>query len=142
MVITILAPEYTALVAFDQWRKARKTEDMQALGLGWWQTVHGFYAEMGGIAVRLNSSPRFQVSRTGTTLEVNEGVQYIIRSRDLRILVEQKIIQLPEIPKPNIDERSKSDAFARCITTIQVLWFATEKIARLAANLPIALLEL
>lgn len=142
MIITIMAPEYTALIAFDQWRKARKTEDMQALGLGWWQTVHGFYAEMGGIAVRLNSNPRFQASRTGTTLEVSEGIQYVIRSMDLRTLVEKKIIQLPEIPKPNIDERSKTDAFARCITAIQVMWFASEKIARLAAHLPIALLEL
>ena len=142
MIITILAPEYTALIAFDQWRNARKTKEMHNLGLGWWELVHGFYADMGGVTVRLNSTPRFQASRTGTTLEIKEGIRYVIRSKDLHTLVAERIVRLPEISKRSIQERSKTDVFARCITALQVLWFATEKFARLAAHLPIALLEL
>lgn len=142
MLITLLAPEYTALIAFEQWRNARKTNDMHSLNLGWWESLHGFYADMGGVAVRLNSTPRFQASRTGTTLELKEGVQYIVRSKDLRTLVAEGIIQLPEISIESIQERSKTDVFARCVTALQVVWFATEKFARLAAHLPICLLEL
>lgn len=142
MVITILAPEYTALISFDQWRNARRVKDMRRLGLGWWEQVHGFYAEMGGIALRLDSSTRFQTSRTGTTRELKEGVQYIIRLKDLKTLISERVIELPEISKANIQERSKTDTFARCITAFQGFWYATEKFARLAAHLPIALLEL
>ena len=142
MLITLLAPEYTALIAFDQWRNARKTGHMHDLGFGWWEILHGFYADMGGIVVRLSSTPRFQSSRTGTTHEIEEGVQYIIRSSDLRTLLAKGIIQLPEISKQSIQERSKTDVFAKCVTALQVVWFATEKFARLAARLPIALIEL
>lgn len=137
-----MAPEYTALIAFDQWRNARKTECMHNLGLGWWEPLHGFYADMGGIAVRLNSNARFQASRTGTTLEIKDGVQYVIRSKDLRTLVAERVVKLPEIPKESIHERSKTDIFARCITAFQVLWFAIETFARLASHNPISLLEL
>lgn len=142
MLTSLVAPEYTALIAFDQWRAARRTKDMRDLGLGWWTPLHGFYADMGGGSVKLSSKPRFQASRTGTTLEVKQGIQYMVRSKDLRTLVAEGVIQIPEISEQSIKERSKSDSLARCITAFQVTWFATEKFARLAAHLPICLLEL
>lgn len=143
MLITLLAPEYTALIAFDQWRNARKVDEMHSLGLGWWEQLHGFYTDMGGIVITLNSSPRFQASRTGATIDLkDDGVQFVIRSKDLRILIAEGIIQLPEISKRSIQDRSKTDVFARCITVFQVTWFATDKFARLATHLPICLLEL
>lgn len=57
-------------------------------------------------------------------------------------LLEEGVIEVPEISKRSIDDRSKTDVLARCITALQVVWFATEKFARLASDLPIALLEL
>lgn len=45
---------------------------MHKLGLLWWEPVHGFYAGMGGIVVRLNSIPRFLAKETGTTVEIEK----------------------------------------------------------------------
>ena len=142
MVITLIGPEFTALVAFDQWRNARKVKEMHDLGMTWWEPVHGFYADMGGICLKLNATPRFLAKRTGTTFVPEEGTKYTVRTKDIRTLVEKGVLQLPKISKDSILDKSNTDNFAKCITAFQVICFTVEKFARLALHMPIALLEI
>ncbi|KAL6718772.1 hypothetical protein ACLMJK_003006 [Lecanora helva] len=142
MGITLIAPEFTALLAFDQWRNARKVKDMHDLGMTWWEPVHGFYADMGGIAIKLSSVPHFLAKQTGTTFIPEEGTKYTIRRKDIRTLWTKGVFQLPKISKESILDKSKTDNFAKCITAFQVLCFTIEKLARLALHMPIALLEI
>ena len=142
MGITLVAPEFTALVAFDQWRNARKVQDMHDLGMTWWKPVHGFYADMGGICIKLTSTPHFLAKQTGTTFIPEDGTKYTMRTKDIRTLTEKGVLQLPKIPKENILDKSKTDNFAKCVTAFQVLCFTVERFARLALHMPIALLEI
>ena len=142
MLITLLAPEYTAMIAFDQWRCARDVAPFHRRGLHWWKPLHGFYADMGGIHVKLNMDPRFRVSKTGTIVEMKDGTHYVLRSRDLLRMLEEKVLDLPEITEESIYDRSKADIFAKIITGLQALWFTIEKLARLAKHLPLSLLEI
>ena len=142
MIITLFAPEYTALIAFDQWRSSIKTRDMKDLGIRWWKPIHAFYADMGGITVKSSIIRPQHISKSDLVREVDGSTQYVIRAKDLHILVSKKVIQLPEITKEDIKARSKGDTLAQCITACQVVWFAIDKFARLAAHLPICLLEL
>ena len=141
MLMTLLAPEYTAMIAFDQWRRARDIEPFHRLSLDWWKPLHGFYADMGGINVKLDFDPRFRASKTGTIVELKDGTHYVIRSHNLLKLLQEKVLELREITEESIHDRSKTDVFAKIITALQALWFTVEKIARLVKHLPISLLE-
>ena len=143
MGITLLAPEFTALIAFDQWRKSRHVQEMHEVGLTWWMPIHGFYADMGGIVVKLsNDRPHFLAKQTGTTFETDEGTKYTIGTKDLRTLVARNILPLPRISRDSILDKSKTDNFAKSITAFQVLCFTIERFARLIQHMPIALLEI
>lgn len=141
MFVTLVCPEYVALVAYYQWKDAKRSTTTPRI-CDWWSSVHGFYAEMGGFAVRLNSEPRFQASESGHVVELQDGIAYKTRSGDLRTMVNEDIITIPQITPESIHERSKADFFANMITLIQVLWFVVDTLGRVAQRLPISTLEL
>lgn len=141
MSVTLLCPEYVALVAYYQWKEAKRSTATPKI-CDWWSSVHGFYAEMGGFAVRLNSKPRFQASESGYVVELQDGIAYKTRSGDLRTMVNEDIITIPRVTQESIYERSKADFFANVITLIQVLWFVVYTLGRVAQQLPISTLEL
>ena len=142
MLITLLPPEYTTTIAFDQWRYAKDVALFHRLGLHWWKPLHGFYADMGGIHVKLNMDPRFRASKTDTIVEMKDGTHYVLRSRDLLRMLEENVIDLPEITVEIIYDRSKADVFVKFITALPALWLTIEKLARLAKHLPLSLLEI
>lgn len=49
---------------------------------------------------------------------------------------------LPDISKEQILDKSKADGFGKTLACLQACWFCRQSISRLAAGLPIALLEL
>lgn len=53
-----------------------------------------------------------------------------------------KVGLLPEISRDDVSERSKGDAVAKLIVCTQVSWFLIQSFARVAAKLPLTLLEL
>ena len=141
MFVTMVVPEYVALVAYYQWKDARISTTAPKI-CDRWSLVHGYYAEMGGFAVRLNYEPRFQASESGFVVELQDGVAYRTRAGDLRTMVSEHILTIPEITTESIYERSKATFFANVITLIQVLWFVVCTLGRVAQRLPISTLEL
>ena len=143
LLMTLFCPEYVTWIAFNEWRTAKRTTRiMKEFGYEWWNLLHGFYAIMGGFVVRLNAEPRFQVSADGVATVLHNGVHYIIRSEDIQMLVGKRIIEVPVIEPKSLEERSKIDGFAKAITTVQVIWFCIQTIARAAQRLPISTLKL
>ena len=104
--------------------------------------LDGSRSVVGGFAVRLASEPRFQVTVDGTIIEVLDGVKYQVRAKDLQMLLREKVVEIPIVSKSVLDERSKSDTFAKAITVVQVLWFLVEMIGRIASSLPLTPLEI
>ena len=52
-----------------------------------------------------------------------------------------KLRLLPKISRDDVRERIKTDAFAKFIACIQVIWFLIQSFARIATKLPLTLLE-
>lgn len=63
-------------------------------------------------------------------------------SNAFETLLRQKRIKFPDITKEKIEDRSKTDALAKCIAIGQTGWFVLQCIARLASGLVITELEL
>ena len=121
MTITLFCPEYLAWVAIDQWQSARKFKLVQQLGYPSFTMKHAFYVAMGGLVIQINTQP--PTDEHGNPMGKEKTVQYPIYMDDLLILLRSNIIQLPEITEQELEERSKSDNFARFITAFHVIIF-------------------
>lgn len=144
MVFTLLCPEYLTWIAVDQWRRARKYKELCKLGYADWTMQHGFYVDMGGFKIKLEGESRRLegYEKNDEIWESNNDLWITIRLDDLIVLLKADIIPLPNIQLHDLEERSKSDAFARFITTFQVLYFVVHTIGRVGSNLPISHLEI
>jgi hypothetical protein len=80
---------------------------------------------MGGFMLYVNGRPR-------TTLTPDELLHYV---RD-------GSVEMPDIAKADIEDRSKGDVLSKAIAILQLLWFVLQLIARYVQNLPITLLEI
>ena len=139
MTITLFCPEYLAWVAIDQWQSARKFKLVQQLGYPSFTMKHAFYVAMGGLVIQINTQSR--TDEHGDPIGKRKTVQYPIYMDDLLILLRSQIIQLPEITEQELEERSKSDNFARFITAFHVITFVAHSFGRLGSGLPISPLE-
>ena len=90
-----------------------------------WSMTHSFFAEMGGFVYRDDKGN----SRTINSLEFLE-------------LCEANKIANPIITVQEIQDKSKSDALAKAILTVQLLWFTIQVVARGSRGLAVTLLEL
>ena len=97
---------------------------------------------MGDLLSDFASEPRFQVTVDGTIIEVLDGTKYQVRAKDLQTLLREKAVDIPTVSKSVLDERSKSDAFAKAITVVQVLRFLVEMIGHIASSLPLTPLKI
>lgn len=83
---------------------------------------------MGGFVI---STP---FGRTGYNCIKPDGIKYLLRDQGS----ENKVIQTQE----QITDKSKANNMAKIIVCLQVVWFCSQCIVRLALCLPICLLEL
>ena len=97
-----------------------------------WTIVHGFYAGMGGFVFDTDhenlppyipDSPRLSVTGEG-------------------ILGLAQLGHLPDIPQDFILDKSKADNVTKSLVVVQASWLLLECIIRLAAHLPLTLLEI
>jgi hypothetical protein len=142
MMITIICPEYVTYIAIDQWQNARKYKQIQWMGYPDFNIRHGFYVAMGGLIVRTYDDATVYVGGkddSSTKRGVLQDVE--IYMDDLIILVREKILEPPRISIDSLEERSKTDNFARLITMGYITIFIISTIGRLASNFPISLLE-
>ena len=89
--------------------------------------MHGFFACMGGFLLfdNLNHTPR-------ATLSPEELLHFV---RD-------GSVDMPDIPKADLEDRSKGDILSKCIAILQLVWFFIQLVARYVQGLPITLLEI
>lgn len=144
--ITLLAPEYYAMVALDEYINARRIlrelkhlPESQNPAQGW-TFSYAFFMNMGGFAIHTkpNSPDRRSLliplkSRTIIALLRNraESIDQSSSSKDFSLPTEADIL-----------DRSKSDMFVKTITTLQVLYFCVSCLTRFGRRLPTTLLEL
>lgn len=143
MAVTVLAPEYITWLSLEQWRSAGRYKTIQACNVAFWTRNHGFYADMGGLTVKMSMIPR-----TSETIPEKaegapqRGIDYRIDVTDLLVLLRENVIELPAMPLEDIKERSKQDNFANVIMYFQVSVFVTIALGRGVQGLPVSPLEL
>lgn len=99
--------------------------DFSNLGYSEWSLRHAFFADMGGFV--LNSSDYSQLP---------------VNACQVCYLVANGFMRFPTVDSETIWDKNKADAFARVLTSVQVLWFAFQCIGRAAQHLPISTFEL
>lgn len=142
----LFAPELVLYVAWQHWRSAkelaaqvnacfekqnmRKEDGSERKHR--WTIVHGFYAGMGGFVFDtvhenlppyIPDSPRLSVTGEG-------------------ILGLAQLGHLPDIPQDFILDKSKADNVTKSLVVVQASWLLVQCIIRLAAHLPLTLLEI
>ncbi|KAK0475639.1 hypothetical protein EDD18DRAFT_1089680, partial [Armillaria luteobubalina] len=136
MLIAILAPEIIVGWAARQFSIAWKLrhaiqssmeqEEESRLTL-----AHGFLLCMGGFYYTCSTSARETLDIPGTlvTLEALESEPNLVK-------------RLAAISPETIEDKSKGDALSKLISTLQLLWFIVQCVARVLQHLPIMLLEM
>ena len=127
LLVGLLAPELVMMFAFAQRTSAEQSVvDMTALGHPDWTRTHGFYADGGGFEL------------------LAEGCAYPfpLTAKQLAYLVQYEIVDMPDITKPQINDKSKADGLAKALAFIQAGWFGTQLVGRAAQGLGITPFEL
>ncbi|CAG9983083.1 unnamed protein product [Clonostachys byssicola] len=123
--LAIWAPEILTLFAIMQWNAANiSVAEMKSLGFSDWTMVHAFYANAGGFVLSTPDFPPFPINAT--------SLHYLIRT---------KRIDMPDITKCQIWDRSKADRLAKAAAFIQAAWLLITIIARASQSLTITPFE-
>ncbi|KAK4119769.1 hypothetical protein N657DRAFT_684232 [Parathielavia appendiculata] len=119
-------PEMLTLFAVMKWNAANiSVKEMRALGTKReWTRVHAFYANAGGFALQTPDSPSFPINATS-----------------IHYLCSHKRIEVPNITRDNIWDRSKADHFAKRLAFLQASWTLLQIVARRSQQLIITPLE-
>jgi hypothetical protein len=133
VLVGMLAPELLVYLAWDQWLEARfLTRKMKGKFDEYdrdfnWSMTHSFFALMGGF----------------TAVPIGEPDAYAatLREPGLEIHVEEDPGSLA-VDVAMIHDRSKADYLAKTVVCIQASYLLVEVVGRLAAGLPLTLLEI
>jgi hypothetical protein len=99
-----------------------------------WTLAHGFFANMGGIAIDANTSGK-------QFLPDDLNHRYTLPSESVKEVAMQRPELLAGITFSQILDKSKSSLIGKSITCLQAFWFVAQCVLRLADGLPISLLE-
>lgn len=124
MTVALFGPEGLFGVAGGQWSYARiGVKAFRNAGIEWTMR-QSFFADMGGIRVKLADD------------------EFPVNSTHLLVLVKLGLVKLSAITPEAIDDRSKTDGLAKLFTILQTAWFILQCVARLTQNIGITSLEL
>ena len=127
MIGFILAPEYLAQAAFSEWWAARQfTSKMRAKGCQHWTNKHSFLVLMRGLSYKPKNSKKLNVltKYDVETLDPQSFDRLIMESLD-----------------EEIDDKDKSDAFAKTVAFIQVSYTIAKAAIRTGQHLPLSEFE-
>ncbi|KAL0945446.1 hypothetical protein HGRIS_000938 [Hohenbuehelia grisea] len=114
MFITAMAPEFTVVLAVQEWYKARYVaRRYRKLG---WTFIHAMFVQMDGFTVPSSPDP-VSWYRAGQ-------------------------FDVHHIPVADIEDKSKSDVLAKSLLCLQLAWFILQFAARLQQRLHVTELEL
>lgn len=125
----IIAPEFIAVEGLQEWAQCRRMmRDCAGDTEGQFQLVHAFYISMLAL--------RYQTPHGNRVIWPNQYTW----------LLQQRLICWRNHPSwglslDDIRDKSKSDSAAKFLALIQVSWFSTQCILRLAYHMPLSQLE-
>ena len=123
-VFTLFWPEWLSGMAGAQWSNARRAKKQFKDGGIKWTMRQSFFADMGGVRIRLRDD------------------EFPVTSKHIYPLLKLGLIKLDTISPAAIDDRSKTDGLAKLFTIVQTCWFLLQSIARLKQQIDITSLEL
>ncbi|KLO08944.1 hypothetical protein SCHPADRAFT_858427 [Schizopora paradoxa] len=95
--------------------------------------AHAFYTIMGGYAFDVDAP----TAETGD----NERIRAIIGPTGVQFLMEHDPELCPDFSPSSIAARSNSNGLNKALLILQLLWFCTSCVSRIASRLPLTLLE-
>ena len=150
----VYAPEMVVFAAWRQFNSARllskavqdtykaKADGEKATDEQFrWTLTHSFFACAGGFAI--DCTPFIEKKNAQASdscfLPPNAASKLTLTSRGLAFMAKCGIV--PEVPKADIEDKSKANHLAKTLVMIQAIWMLLQVVGRAAAKLPITLLE-
>ena len=143
-VVTVMFPELYTAIAYDDLVRACRTRAELSKALqetdgffpqGGISKVHGFFANMGGFAIRCRDT-----SQKGSPTAL-----FHLNGKSLLALLEcerQARSIVPLLSRMEIEDRSKSNLFAKSVVLLQVLYYCASCVVRWTEGLPVTPLEI
>ena len=98
--------------------------------------THGFFACTGGFAFELEGLDTVDAEKGS---EGQSPQRLTLTARGVALLAQYG--HLPRVDRENIDDKSKANNLAKATVIVQASWLLIQVIGRLAASLPVTLLE-
>ncbi|KAJ5688166.1 hypothetical protein N7536_010785 [Penicillium majusculum] len=84
----------------------------------------------------------FCIIAGGLALQTQDGWIYILRRSDMKPFIETGIVEDTDFHDREVEDHAKADSLGKTFTVLQTSWFLFNIIARWAASLPVAPIEL
>lgn len=84
----------------------------------------------------------FCVGANGLALQTQDEWIYTLRPRDMKRFIQAGIIRCSDFTDRDVEDRAKSDSFAKAFAVLQSAWFLCNIIVRWAYHLPVSPIEL
>ncbi|TLD19621.1 hypothetical protein PspLS_09357 [Pyricularia sp. CBS 133598] len=144
IIAGIYAPELVVFVAWRQWSSARllqktinKTAAAKSSAATDWSMTHSFFACTGGFSFEFDEIDL--VRDAAQDREAMTAPRLTLTARGVALLA--RCGHLPDVPREEIDDKSKANSLAKATVLLQATWMLIQAIGRLAAGLPVTLLE-
>ncbi|PFH45210.1 hypothetical protein AMATHDRAFT_161924, partial [Amanita thiersii Skay4041] len=126
-IVALFAPEMVLIKAFNDWiMSCRMLKEIHYQVWCEWSEVHAHFARMGG----------FCIARPDGTKQQMFGDEILVEA------FEKHSIEIPDVTKKEIEDRSKADGFAKALVALQTTYFIIQCIHRAARHLPLTALEI
>ncbi|KAK0647089.1 hypothetical protein B0T16DRAFT_328254 [Cercophora newfieldiana] len=152
IITGIYAPELVVFAAWRQWCSAKLLQmmitetlkDSNSVKSGShsptrrdeWSMTHSFFACTGGFAFELDGLDTVDAGRDD---EGQPPQRLTLTARGVALLAQCG--HLPRVDRGDIDDKSKANNLAKATVIMQACWLLVQVIGRLAARLPVTLLE-
>ena len=141
IITGVFGPELIVFTAWRQWCSAKIlssviAESTKAPRRNEWTLTHSFFASSGGFAFDLEQDRLKEPSY----LPDDCPKRLVLTARGVALLARCGFI--PDVSEEEIWDKSKANNLAKCLVLIQAAWMFAQVVGRLAAALPVTLLEI
>lgn len=145
VIAGIYAPELVVFAAWRQWSSARLlqalVEEAKATRAGStgpeWAMTHSFFACTGGFAFEFPGLETLSTPREER--ESQAPRRLTLTARGMALLA--RCGHIPDINRAEIEDKSKANDLAKAMVLLQATWMLVQVLGRLAARLPVTLIE-